>query len=430
MTEFELDRAATTVLDLSDHMNRLRNDAIAFRDSFATGDRGYFSPTEDEQVTHLWVSYHQSRNALLEVIDSIRADVGEPTQETAGEFLTAYAATVVLVDAARTLRDLFADDNIVRRKLNESFDLFGIPEGSFDAVQMSLTNLNNAVAIKRGNEFFDEHLTDLHKLADENERCQRLLGVIDFIGERSRVGHRSYIKARAKDRAKHAVDKVVQSGFVRAIYAIQEIGGRVVGRVSTSISHVPRIPLAICDDLRKMIRPGDVFVTRKAYAATNYFLPGYWPHAVFYIGNDEVVEAQADGVRRRTLDSPFTNDAITVIRSNLEPDLIDEAICRAISHVGKPYDFDFDFTRGDRMVCTEVVYRSLDGLGGTEFCLTRRAGRETLSAEDLLRMAIAKNRFQTVAVFCPDHADGLVFGDEADRILRATVSCDEEPPAK
>jgi hypothetical protein len=422
MSDNELEHTSRTVLDLAGHMNRLREDAVTFRDSFATGDRGYFSPTEDEQVTHLWVSYHQARNALLEVINSIRSSVGEPTQETAGEFLTAYAATVVLVDAARGLRDLFGKDVIVRRKLNESYDQFGIAEGSFDAVQMSLTNLNNAIGIKRGNEFFDEHLEDLHKLADENETYQKLLGVIDFIGEQSRVGHRSYIRARARDRTKHVVDKVVQSGFVRAIYAIQEWGGRVVGRVSTSISHVPRIPIGICDGLREVIRPADVFITRKTYAATNYFLPGYWPHAVFYIGDSEVVEAQADGVRRRTLDSPFSNDAIVVIRPKLEETLIAEAVERAISHVGKPYDFDFDFTRGDRMVCTEVVYRSLEGLGGTEFVLSRRAGRETLSAEDLLRLAIVGEQFEQVAVFCPDHAEGLVTGDEMDRILRRTVA--------
>ncbi|NND96653.1 MAG: hypothetical protein HKN47_04910 [Pirellulaceae bacterium] len=422
MPEIELERASATVLDLAEHMNRLRNDAESFRESFLTGDRGYFSPTEDEQVTHLWVSYHQARNALLELIHSIRSSVGEPTRETVGEFLTAYAATVVLIDAARTLRDLFGSDVIVRRKLNESYDLFGIAEGSFDLVQMSLTDPTNALAIRRGNEFFDAHLLDLHTLADSNETYQNLLGVIDFIGERLRVGHRRYIRARAHDRTKHVVDAVIQSGFVRAVYAIQEWGGRVVGRVSTSLSHVPQLPVTICEELKQIIRPGDVFITRKEFAATNYFLPGYWPHAVFYIGDGEVVEAQADGVRRRTLDSPFGNDAICVIRPNLDAVLIEEAITRAKSHVGKPYDFDFDFTRGDRLVCTEVVYRSYEGLGGTTFKLSRRAGRETLSAEDLLRMSMKNVTFGQVAVFCPERANRILTATEMADVLLSTVA--------
>jgi len=40
---------------------------------------------------------------------------------------------------------------------------------------------------------------------------------------------------------------------------------------------------------------------------------------------------------------------------------IDEATARGLTHEGKPYNFDFDFTRSGRMVCTQVVYRSYEG---------------------------------------------------------------------
>ena len=79
-------------------------------------------------------SYHMARNALLELIQSLRADVGSVSTETIREFLVGYAAAVVLIDAARFLRDLFGPDEIVRRKLNESFDLYGIAAGSFDSI--------------------------------------------------------------------------------------------------------------------------------------------------------------------------------------------------------------------------------------------------------------------------------------------------------
>ena len=402
-------------------MNRLRSDAISFQEAFATGERGYFSPTEDEQVTHLWISYHHSRNALLELINQIRADVGQPSDATIAEFLVAYAATVVLVDAARTLRDLFGKDAIVRRKLNEDLSRYGIPAKSFDAVQMSLTDLANARGIKQGNAFFDEHLDAIHSLADSDERFEKVLAVIDHIGEQSRVGHRRYIKARAKDRARHALDKVVYAGFAKAIYRIQEWGSCIIGGITTVQTHVPLLPSEIRDQLREIIQPGDVFVTRKEHAATNYFLPGYWPHAAFYIGGNDVIEALKDGVRHRDLGSPFSNDAVALIRPKLNSSIVDEAIARARTHLGKPYDFDFDFTRSDRLVCTEVVYRSYEGLGGVAFELTRRAGRETLAAEDLLRMAIAGEHFETVVVYCPDHASELKRGDEMTAILNATM---------
>ena len=421
MNQYTLDQATDTVINLADHMNRLRNDAIVFQETFATGDRGYFSPTEDEQVTHLWVSYHHARNALLELINQIRADVGEPSEETIAEFLVAYAATVALVDAARTLRDLFGDDPIVRRKLNEQYNRFGIPEFSFDAVQLSLTDPANARGIKSANEFYDDHLDSVHRLADSDERFEAVLGVIDHIGQQSRVGHRRYIKARAKERTRQTIDSIVYARFAKAIYRIQEWGSCIIGGITMVQTHVPLLPSPIRDRLREIIQPGDVFVTRKEHAATNYFLPGYWPHAAFYIGGNDVIEALKDGVKHRDLGSPFSNDAVALIRPKLDEAGVSEAIQRAKSHLGKPYDFDFDFTRGGRMVCTEVVYRSLEGLGGIEFKLARRAGRETLAAEDLLRMAIEGKHFKQVTVYCPDKSTELQSGDAMTSILKETM---------
>jgi len=51
-------------------------------------------------------------------------------------------------------------------------------------------------------------------------------------------------------------------------------------------------------------------------------------------------------------------DSVAVLRPRLTPDQIRQVIARAFSHAGKPYDFDFDFFSGDRLVCTEVVYRA------------------------------------------------------------------------
>ncbi len=89
--------------------------------------------------------------------------------------------------------------------------------------------------------------------------------------------------------------------------------------------------------------------------------------------------------------------------------------------LGKPYDFDFDITRSDRLVCTEVVYRAYQGIGGLQFPLTRRAGQLTLAAEDLLRLSLARQGFEPLAIYAPRHLNRLLHGQEADPVPAASL---------
>ena len=99
-----------------------------------------------------------------------------------------------------------------------------------------------------------------------------------------------------------------------------------------------------------------------------------------------VLEALRDGVQIRSIGSPCASDSVVVLRPQLGPQDVARALLRGLSHEGKPYDFDFDFRRSDRLVCTEVVYRAYDGISGLQFPLVRRAGRPTLSGSDLIGM--------------------------------------------
>jgi hypothetical protein len=92
-------------------------------------------------------------------------------------------------------------------------------------------------------------------------------------------------------------------------------------------------------------------------------------------------------------------DAFLLLRPRYSsPQQQKEAVEHALQHEGKLYDFEFDFTRSDRLVCTEVVYRSLEGHDGFHFDLIRKAGRVTLPAEDLLRQALDSGRMDVIAV--------------------------------
>jgi hypothetical protein len=76
------------------------------------------------------------------------------------------------------------------------------------------------------------------------------------------------------------------------------------------------------------------------------------------------------------------------LRSTLPADEIASAIAEAFGHLGKPYDFEFDFNNSSRVVCTELVYRSFHHRGLISFALTKRLGRFTLTGDDLVAQAL------------------------------------------
>jgi hypothetical protein len=68
-----------------------------------------------------------------------------------------------------------------------------------------------------------------------------------------------------------------------------------------------------------------------------------------------------------------------------------------------------------------VVYRAFDGVGPLRLTLTERSGRPTLSAEDLLDLALEDRGFAPVAVFgAPTCPNDLVVGEQAREAIRGS----------
>lgn len=455
MSEVDLPAAARTITNAADHLDRMKGAAIALRDATdGAAARDYFTPTEDEQIRHQVVSYAQWRAALFDIIYRLTDGLSDTDAERANDpprFVTAFAAAVLLVDAARFLRDTWDQDALAVRKLNEPEPHFGIEAGLYGTVQKSLTDPEHAWMLYRTTAFYDKVLPDLEGTAADDPAMRDLLDVIGRYIDRVRVGKGTYLKARLRVRGRQANRQITGGPLLRAVYAIQESISRMAAHVSVRPGHTPSLPQHVRDRLAPLLRPGDIFVVRKEHVITNYFLPGYWPHAAMYLGTPEdlaaigldddehvrprwakidvrvgherrrVLEAMADGVNIRAIDSPYSADAIAVIRPQIASEDIARAIARGMFHEGKTYDFDFDFTRSDRLVCSEVVYRSFEGVGGIAFELTRRAGRMTLAAQDLLVMARQRNGFAPVACYSQVTGDEVRLGDDADAVLDATL---------
>lgn len=451
LSEAEIAAGAATVTSLASHFESLKQRANDLIGTVQAQTRGFFTPTEDEQTRHLLVSYWQSRNAMFELVSSLHQLDRYPEPLRPMALTVAYAGALVLVDVARFLRENFHHRPVVRAKLNEPEPHFGIPGGTYELVQKSLTSPVHAWHLYHAVVFVEQHQHELQQQASGRPDFQAVLDIIRRLQHRLNVSVESYVVARTRVRTRSLSNRLTHRLLGRAIYGLQKCVSRLIADRYVHRNHQPGLPPQIESQLQQELQPGDIIVTRKEYAFTNYFLPGYWPHVALYIGTAQelqsmnldhhenvmpgwqtietcdplrphrVLEALKDGVRVRSLTCPFTSDAIAIIRPRLSREQIATAIGRGFFHNGKPYDFDFDFSRSDRMVCTEVVYRTYEGIGGIEFQLIRRAGRLTLSAEDLLRKAIQQDGFQVHAVYCPSRSDLVCRDHQAVELLNLTV---------
>jgi len=445
---------ARTVLHLQAHLDGLRSRAQERLSPFLESGRNYLTPSEDERTRQLLISYWHARNALLGTVAEFQKYASEHAQASQRQqdqvFLVGFTAALVLVDAGRFLRELCNPHPVIAAKLNEPEPYFEIPAGVYDTVQHNLTSPANAWRLYQAHRLFQRRVAEFATCAAEEPTLQSLFHLTSRLAERVQISKRRYARARLQVRADQVSRTVTTHTFGRGASWVIEMCSRAIGKIGVRPGHRPALPPAIRDALGPLLEPGDVIITRKEYAATNYFLPGFWPHAILYLGDGEalaslglhehanmrprwqrlleidrdeprrVLEAMADGVRLRSMLSAFSVDAVAVIRPQLTLAERAQAIGRGLFHEGKPYDFDFDFSRSHRLVCTEVVYRSYEGIGGLEFALTPRAGRLTLAAEDLLRMSLQRQGFELIAVHLPGAAS-LAIGAAATDALRSTL---------
>jgi len=170
--------------------------------------------------------------------------------------------------------------------------------------------------------------------------------------------------------------------------------------------------------LAAVLQPGDILLERRNWYLSNAFLPGYWPHGAVYVGTaddlrergldqneyvrnhwDEfaakdheghqhvIIEAVSEGVIFSSLEHSIGGaDSAAVLRPRVSEEEKNEAIGRAFSFAGRPYDFEFDFETTNMLVCTEVVFRTYGGNSGPiSFPLEEIMGRQTMPAINLAR---------------------------------------------
>ncbi|MDH3441278.1 MAG: YiiX/YebB-like N1pC/P60 family cysteine hydrolase [Gammaproteobacteria bacterium] len=439
-----LARLSDSIRGLLEAAKSLHDDAPSPEQLDAIIERGDFRPAEDEAIGFWFARFLTVREELWSVINEVLNVIDKPLRKVREDsdlrhFVVGYAATCLLIRLDRLLLFEVAHHSTIQRKLNEAFPEYRIPRKQYTRIFSAFVDQRNVFAIRDAMKFADRNRGTIQSLRDD-ENIGFIVTQLDELESTLNPSARSHIK-RAFGYVSH---KWRRRGVVSARNALAGVLEG-VGRIASEIADLKN--KSVTEDIRteigSFLMPGDVIVTRHAKALTNLFIPGFWPHAAYYIGRREqvtdaeinmnprvdaiwtgdicVLESRKDGVRLRPLADTLSVDKFVVLRPNLESGVVHQAISRALQHQGKMYNFDFDFFNSDRVVCTELVYRAYDGLAGVNFPLSERAGRKTLSAEDLIDFAIESDTFRPVAIFGIEGCEAEIrYGEHVEEMLLAS----------
>ncbi len=385
--------------------------------------RGYLKPIEDRELK-LWFAQFISLMSRLwliisDVEDYFCADTSNIKTNTDWRlFLIGYSSACLLITMDRKLIGEIAYSRLIKRKLNEPATELNIEAKTLHYIYKSLTSPKNAINLYYLRYFINNKKNYLKKLSSNDTDLTKILAILSNVEKSIKISVGRYALFRFNFLKRGLLRKLF-SAKQKTVFRILEVSGRSLANLD--FSKKKRVTQNIINEAKKILKPADIIISRHDFVASNYLLPGFWPHGAMYVGNEyeikkmgvnlekgikdkwigeiDTLEALKNGVKLKSIEQMLQVDNFIIIRPNITDVEKKEAIENILPHIGKSYNFDFDFFSSDKLVCTELIYRAFDGVGGIDFKLKSRAGRFTFSAEDLLDVAIKGEYLEAVAIF-------------------------------
>jgi hypothetical protein len=196
---------------------------------------------------------------------------------------------------------------------------------------------------------------------------------------------------------------------------LSKIFGNLAGSIRTRNGYLYNNSL-LSQSLRKQLRPMDILLEKSPFTLTDKFIPGHYGHVAVYLGTKEqlieigmwnhpdilpyqedisngkiILEAVRTGVHLNSLEEFLNIDEFTLMRKEdalTNPSLLIEQVTRGMDQIGKAYDFNFDITTLDKIVCSELVYIVF---GNTNWPTKYRMGRASITPDDIAEILFQKN---------------------------------------
>jgi len=409
------------------------------RDMFPPGGGAVLTPGQEEALLETWSTVHNYAFSLDQIRifyeDYYRFDPSRAGRSRhLRSFLLTFASELSLFEKSSRLVDLIGRNRSAVKFLDAPHPEGHLAGGSFSRFRQELGGQRDLARVLAG----EQYLKLLDKaLGARAESLEYGCAPLWKHAEKHLAAVHLRSAASLGTGSARADLSILRGVLRRTWFPAQSRIAEFMGDARVRRIGVYLITRQQLEDMRRHLQPGDLMLCRKNWYLSNVGLPGFWPHAALYIGTPgafdayfddkevrehvrdisgrdmtlgqyirdrwpaaaavhlstdqgqphEVIEAISEGVVVNTL-AHASGDYLAVMRPKLGKLAKAKAMIEAFSHVGKPYDFDFDFATEHALVCTEVVWRSYrpaKDKPGLTYKLVDVVGRKTLPANEIAR---------------------------------------------
>ena len=420
---------------MEDDAIALQAEFIALHSGSGWRDRGYFSAEEHNAIEGLLFRFMVNRRAFWGSLDRTGATGAELASDAEDPkcHVLALHAGFSLADSDVFLVAEFFDDPVAQDKLNERFYRSEIAPDTYNSLYRTLESGARGKALKQAWKLFEqeqkaEPVASGRRVPDEPEFLL-LLEAIPRL-------HHNVVENNnilfAQDAGKVAtLERALEGTAAMAVahdsrreldslgYQIRSLVFKDVSRIKSPTAQLIHFSPEQVQQVNDLLQPGDILLSYTAGYVSDIFIPGKFKHGMTYVGPEttgstsrDLIEAVAEGVKYSDLNHILRThvNRLLVLRPRLTNTEREQLLEETRSYLGDPYDFQFDFSDASRQVCTELIYRALQGRGGITFELTQRAGHPTLSADDIVLYHLGESppRFDFILYAAEDPEGGVV----------------------